>query len=218
MNDADELTGLSPPAIWDRFAAHFLCLNPEVQFGLAQDEAELETVFRLRYATVVEKGWRTPGDLPNGLERDAYDARALQVVGRNTEGQIVATVRLVLPQAGQRLPIEAAFDLTIEPHSQVVDVGRAIVTPACTDSQRHLAFLGLLCQSWFEIRARGLHEMCGAATKSMLRLYRLMDIHWAVLGDARTYWNEVRLPCKLDLDKTVDAYLQRHRDMLSLPS
>ena len=126
-------------------------------------------------------------------------------------------MRLVLPLAGARLPLEDAFDLTIDPPLQVVDVGRAIVAPAVGDSQRHLVFLGLLCQSWVEIRARGLHEMCGAATRSMLRLYRLMDIHWMVLGEARPYWNEVRLPCKLDLDRTVAAYLDRHRDQLAPP-
>ena len=217
MSDRDDLAGLSPPAVWDRFAAHVLGLNQDVRFGLARDEAELAAAFRLRYATVVEKGWRAPDELPNGVERDAYDARALQVVGRNTEGVIVATVRLVLPLAGARLPLEDAFDLTIEPSLQVVDVGRAIVAPAVSDSQRHLAFLGLLCQSWVEIRARGLHEMCGAATKSMLRLYRMMDIHWTVLGEARPYWNEVRLPCQLDLDRTVAAYLARHRDLLAPP-
>jgi N-acyl-L-homoserine lactone synthetase len=214
MSDFDDLAGLAPPAIWDRFAARFLRLNEAAQFGLAQDESELEAVFRLRYATVVEKGWRDPDTMPGGLERDAYDDRALQVVGRDSSGTIVATVRLVLPESGQRLPLEADFDLTVEPRLRVVDVGRAIVSLGDDASQRHLVFLGLLCQSWVEIRARGLHEMCGAATKSMLRLYRLMGVHWTVLGEARPYWNEQRLPCKLDLDRTVAAYLARHHDLL----
>lgn len=212
MSKADDLADLSPPAIWDRFTAQFLRMNADVQFGVAQDDAELEAVFRLRYETVIEKGWGRPEDFPDGLERDIYDERAIHIVGHTADGVLVATGRVVLPASGLRLPTEDFFDLEIEPRQQVVDTGRGIVTHS---HQRHLVFLGLMSQSWVEMRARGFHEICGSMTKSMLRLYRLMDIPWTVLGDARLYWGEERFPCKFDLAGTVDAYLKRHRDVLS---
>jgi N-acyl-L-homoserine lactone synthetase len=212
VSQPDELSNLSPSDVWDRFAGQFLRLNVGVQFGVAQDDAELEAVFRLRYTTVIEKGWGQPEDFPNGLERDVYDERAIQIVGHNTDGLLVATGRVVLPAPGKRLPTEDFFDFEIEPRQQVVDVGRGIVA---SSSQRHLVFLGLMSQSWVEMRARGFHDICGTMTRSMLRLYRLMDIPWTVLGEASPYWGEQRLPCKFDLAGTVEAYLSRHRDMLA---
>ena len=211
MSGSDDLSRLAPPDIWDQFSRQFLRLNEDIQFGVAQDDAELEAVFRLRYATVIEKGWGQPADFPDSLECDVYDERAIQIVGRNREGAIIATGRVVLPTPGARLPTEDFFDLIIEPYQQVVDVGRGIVT---TGNRSHQIFLGLMSQSWIEVRQRGYCEICATMTKSMLRLYRRMDIPLTVLGNSRPYWNEQRFPCKFDLEGTVQAYLAHHRNML----
>ena len=213
MSELNDISKLSPPAVWDKFADKFLQMSESIQFSVAQSEAELESVFRLRYATVIEKGWSQPEDFPDGLEHDIYDERAVQIIGRNSGGTLVATGRVVLPLPDKRLPTEDFFDLTIKPVQQVVDVGRGIVA---TTSQRHLVFLGLMSQSWVELRQRGFHEICGTMTKSMLRLYRLMDIPWIVMGDALSYYGEQRFPCKFDLEGTVAAYLSRHHDMLEI--
>jgi N-acyl-L-homoserine lactone synthetase len=215
MSQQDELATLSPPDIWDRFTQQFLRMNVDTQFRVVRDGAELEAVFRIRYITVIEQGWSQPEDFPDGLERDVYDERAIHIVGHNADGVLVATGRVVLPAPRKHLPTEDFFDIEIEPRQQVVDVGRGIVR---SSEQRHLVFLGLMSQSWTEMRARGFHEICGSMTKSMLRLYRLMDIHWNVLGESRPYWGKQRFPCKFHLTKTIEAYVSRHSDILTSDS
>ncbi len=211
MNHSDEFAKLSPPLLWDRFAQHFLDMNEDVAFGVAETATELETVFRQRYSVVTENGWAQPSDYPDGLERDEYDARAIQIIGRNVQGDIIASGRVVLPVPNKQLPTEDFFHLIIEPKHQVVDVGRGIVTES---DQRHVLFLGLMSQAWVEIRQRGFHEICGAMTPSMLRLYRMMDIPWIILGDKKSYWGEKRIPCKFDLTQTAKTYLAKHRAIL----
>ena len=67
-----------------------------------------------------------------------------------------------------------------------------------SDAQ-HKLFLGLMSFAWQAMRARGYCHVCAAMTGSMLRLYRLMGIHWQVLGEPRPYWGEQRYPCRYDL-------------------
>src|SRR5258707_11385790 len=83
----------------DAFAAQRIALAAPIRFDVAQSPAELEAVYRLRYQVAIERGWATPADMPDGLERDAYDDRAVQIVGWDKEGS-VAVVRLVFPHSG----------------------------------------------------------------------------------------------------------------------
>src|SRR5690242_3760282 len=104
-----------------------------VRFALARTPAEMEAAFRLRHRVVVEAGWRTAADMPDGLERDEYDDdHAAQIVGWN--GPLaVATARVVPPVAGRPLPTEASFGFVAEPRGRVADAGRLIVAPEHRD-------------------------------------------------------------------------------------
>jgi hypothetical protein len=83
-----------------------------IHFTVAQSEAERQAAYRLRYQTVIERGWLKPEDLPNGVEYDKYDDQAIQILGWDGE-KAVATCRLILPAPGLRLPTEVAFDLQV---------------------------------------------------------------------------------------------------------
>ncbi len=206
----DELTLERAAAIWDEFTRQFIALSPTVRFATAQSPAEREAIYRARYAEVIREGWAQPGDLPDGLERDEYDEGALHMIGWEG-GRIVIVGRLVFPSPDHPLPTEAAYGLEIAPRLQVVDTGRAILLQPSRSDPQHRLFLGLMSFAWQEMRARGFCHVCAAMTGSMLRLYRLMGIHWDVLGEARPYWGELRYPCRYDLVRTVQAYMP-HRE------
>ena len=146
--------------------------------------------------------------MPDGLERDDYDDEAVQMVGWEGD-QMIIVGRLALPSDERPLPTEASYDIEISPYGQVVDAGRAILLHSDRSDPQHKLFLGLMSFAWHEMRARGYEHVCATMTRSMLRLYRLMGIHWEVLGEPRPYWGERRYPCKYDLVQTVQSFIKQ---------
>ena len=190
--------------ILDGMARHTLGLSPGLRFGLAQTPDELEAVFRLRYAEVIERGWAEPDTLSTGLERDAYDDGALQVVVWDGS-QLAAITRLVLPQPDRLLPTEAAFDLRVEPQGRVVDAGRTVIAAPYRQDPRHRLLRGLIGQCWLEIRARGFADICAVLTLPIIRLYDSVGFHGTILGAPRPYWGEDRYPYRFDMIKTAEV-------------
>ena len=176
----------------DALAAQLIARAVPLVFSVAQSPAEREAVYRLRYSIVVEKGWAKPEDYPDGLERDAYDDTAVQIVAWDAD-ELAAAARLVLPVPGHPLPTEEAFGLKIESRTQVMDVGRTCVAQAYRDAQ-HRVLAGLLGRTWIEMRARGCTEACGIFASSVVRMYRGMGFHVAILGAPRLFWGVERCP------------------------
>jgi N-acyl amino acid synthase of PEP-CTERM/exosortase system len=79
------------------FAEH---LTAEVAVGRAQRH----DAFRLRYQVYcLEKGFEDASRFPDGLERDRFDARAVQMLVRHRHsGTAVGAVRLILPDRSAR--------------------------------------------------------------------------------------------------------------------
>src|SRR3989304_5818130 len=102
----------------DALAAQLIARAAPLMFSVAQSRAEREAVYRLRYSIVVEKGWARPADFPDGVERDAYDDTAVQVVAWDDD-TLAAATRLVPTAPGHPLPTEEAFGLKIEPRTQM---------------------------------------------------------------------------------------------------
>ncbi|NDJ78133.1 MAG: hypothetical protein GYB65_17935 [Chloroflexi bacterium] len=204
----DDLTVVRAAEIWDAFTQQFMRLSPNVHFALAQTPKEREAIYRMRYAEVIQKGWAKPEDMPDGLECDEYDDEALHMVGWEDERMVIVG-RLVFPSPHRPLPTEAEYGLEITPSQQVVDTGRAILFQAERSDAQHKLFLGLMSFAWQEMRKRGYCHVCASMTASMLRLYRLMSIHWDVLGEARDYWGKPRYPCKYNLVETARSFMKR---------
>lgn len=197
--------------ILSEVSAIALVLAEPVRFRVANTAREREAAFRLRYDAVMEHGWAKPEDYTDKLERDEYDDMAVHIVG--WDGEIaVATTRLVFPHTGHLLPIEAAFDLQIEPHGRVVDMGRVVVAPLYRNKEKRI--LGaLLAAAWNEIVARGFIEACGAfATEPLIRLYRSMGFTITPLAPPRQYWGGERIPIHFDVTASAEAlatYVER---------
>lgn len=204
----DELTIARAAEIWDEFTQQFMALSPDIRWTTAQSAEERESIYRARYEEVIRQGWAAPEDMPDGLEHDEYDDEALQMAGWDGD-QMIIVGRLAFPSTGRALPTEASYEIEIAPHGQVVDAGRAILLHADRSDPKHKLFLGLMSLAWHEMRARGYYHVCATMTRSMLRLYRLMGIHWVVLGEPRPYWGELRYPCKYDLVQTVQSFVKQ---------
>jgi N-acyl-L-homoserine lactone synthetase len=180
----------------DQVAQQLIARAAPLRFRLACSAEDRAAVFRLRFETVVKQGWATVADFPSGLERDAYDDESVLVAGWHDEA-LAATARLVFPEASHPLPIEQEFGLVIEPRGSTADLRRAIVT-APYRSRRHTVYAALLARCWLEVRSRGLHRVCGAATAAWLKRYRQLGLPVRALGPAKQYWGEERYPLLLD--------------------
>jgi hypothetical protein len=156
---------------------------------------ELEAVLELRRAFVVSHGWGEP-DVPeeHAVELAAWDDDAL-----------VGTIRLVLPAPGRLLPVEEEFSLVVEPPGRVVEVGRLLIAEGFRGDPAHAAWGALFAQSWFEVRARGMAVMAGAAAPGLVARYRALGLPFEILGPARVHRGIERHPVRLDPAQITDA-------------
>jgi N-acyl-L-homoserine lactone synthetase len=165
-------------------------------FRVATTSAQRETAYRLRYRCVIEQGWAGAEEFPDGLERDEHDERAIQILAWDG-ATVVGTIRLVTPVPGAALPIEAAFDLRVEPVGRVVDGGRLVVASECRADLSLKVLRGLLTRLWLEAHARGYDAIAATAPARLAVLYRRLGVQVEVLGPARFHWGEERLPLLL---------------------
>ena len=187
-----------PPGIaaLDALAGQLL-LRAGVRIGVAHTISELGAVHRLRHRDVSADGWAGAERAPDGLEPDPYDDHALQLAAwRGTA--LVATMRLVLPVPGRRMPTETAFGLDLEPRGEVVDVGRLLVGPAFRGDPAHRAWGGLFALAWQESRARSYTVMAGIASKQLVERYRSLGITVEILGPSRMDAGTELAPIRLD--------------------
>jgi predicted GNAT family N-acyltransferase len=175
-----------------RVAHHLLAAAAPVRFTVAMSEADRHALYALRYAVVVDEGWIDPAAVPQGMERDAHDERAVHLIGWDDD-VMAATARLVFPSPGERLPTEEAFGLRVAPAGEVVDLGRGVVARPYR-GRGHATFVGLLAAAWLKARAQGFVRLCGTSAPSMLPHYRAMGFHVDVLGGSRGGWGGERGP------------------------
>jgi hypothetical protein len=168
------------------------------EYRLALDDRDRDISYRIRGEMVLRQGWSRPEDLPGGRERDAYDERALHVLG--WDGDVpMSTGRIVLPP---QLPTEDSCGLVVEPVGKVVDVGRMCVVGSYQGLE-HAAFVGLMCRLYLEMRAQGYAVACGMMSARAQVLVRHLGLRLEQLGPEREYWNEVRTPVRFSLLSSV---------------
>jgi N-acyl-L-homoserine lactone synthetase len=193
-----DATGAGAAAL-DRLAERLLAAAAPLRVDVARDARELEAVFRLRYEHVVAEGWARADELPEGLERDAFDGDATQIAAWDGEA-LVGTLRLVLPSEGRRLPVEEAFGVVLEPRGRVVDVGRLLIAERHRGEPAHRAWGALFARCWLEARAAGFTVLGGTATAGLVERFRALGLAFEILGPAQAYWGEERHPVRLDPD------------------
>ena len=172
------------------------------RFTVASNDATRELAYRLRYQAVIKQGWARERDLPDGLERDEYDNRAIHVLCWDDD-IAVATGRLVPP--GKQLPTELVCNITVEPQGRVMDVGRMAVARS-HQSHQHSVFLALLARLYLEVQQHGCDAGCGLVSARARSLMRLLGFELDVLGDERPHWGEMRAPVRFGVvAKTTQA-------------
>lgn len=193
----------SPPraedglAALDRLSERLIAIAPPVRVAVAGRRADREAAYALRFRQVVADGWAPAKRFPDGLERDAHDADAVQVCAWEGD-ELVGTLRLVLPVPGRLLPVEEAFGLRVEPAGAVAEAGRLVIDPAHRGDAAHRVWGALFARAWLTMRGRGLSVLAGAATLSMIERLRALGLPFEVLGPARRFWGEERHPVRLD--------------------
>jgi N-acyl-L-homoserine lactone synthetase len=195
-----------PAATIERLAARALANLAPLVFEVAQTAADRDAVLRMRYDTVVEEGWMTPEDHPDGRERDEYDDEAIFIVCRDA-GAIVGSMRLVPPSPSRPLPTEREFSIRARPPGQVPEVGRIIVTPAARPGRSHLVLGGLCARGWLESRALGYDRAISTAASEVIDLYRSVGMRITVLGPAQLHWGTQRAPIQITGDEASFAFL-----------
>jgi hypothetical protein len=180
----------------DDIAARLLARVAPIRYAVASTERQRLDAFLLRYRAVMDRGWAPPEELPDGLERDADDERAV-LIGAWDGAIPVATARLIFPDPAHPLPVESAFDVTVEPVGRVVSVDRITVDRSSRDAGSRL-LLGLFASCWLEIRKRGYHIWAGTQSAGATRLYHRLGFEVTVLGPPRVYWGEERFPVRFD--------------------
>lgn len=199
-----EITGVHDPAFHAALDQLVAAAAP-VQFALAATESDRKAMFRLRAQVVIDRRWRPAAEFPDGMEHEADDDRALHLGGWLGD-DLVAAARLIEPAPGELLPNEKEFDLVVEPRGRVVHLDRLIVARRQTDPS-HRIHLALLAAAARETLARGYDVWAGIESRPMIRLLRLMNFPMQILGPARPYWGEDRLPVRFPLADAIPGLI-----------
>jgi len=162
------------------------------RFTIASDEAARDVAYRLRYRTIVDRGWHDYAECRDGRAHAPFDPEAVHVVGWDGNTPI-ATGRLVLPR--DTLPTELACDIAIEPRGRVVDVSRMTVARS-HQGPGHSAFLALLARLYLEVRAHGFPFACGVMSPQARSVLRLLALSVELLGPDRPHWGGPRAPVR----------------------
>jgi len=190
----------------DALAAKLIERARPIRFAVAHSPEELEGIHRLRCRIVLKREWATQEDLPDGLERDEYDARAVHIAA--WDGDVLAgTSRLILPLPGRPLPTEALTGLEMAPRGRVADVGRVCVATAYSHASHRVSW-GLLGRTWLEMRGRGLTDACCMVTPGVARMYQSWGLRVIKLGASRLYSGEERYPALIRPAESVHSLIR----------
>lgn len=201
----------SSVAVADRIAEKVIEAVP-YRLELARSEAEREAAFRLRCQTVIEMGWGTPEEFPDGVEKTEEDERASHVLAWDGD-ELVGTARVVPPREGRRLPLEVEFGVRVDPRE--VEVGRTVVVPRLRGATGHTLVVALFARCWQEMRALGFTDLVSAVPPRMIELYRSLGFTVIELGASREHWGEERVPVRFDVTGSVPAL---RRNLLGTPT
>jgi N-acyl amino acid synthase of PEP-CTERM/exosortase system len=176
------------------------------------DKALLQQIYRLRYRVYCnERGYLQEAACPDQMERDQFDPQSVQFAAIHTNGQIVGTVRLILPGQKQ-LPIEEHYPKTLgirheNPHHKYAEISRlAINRDYCleeekavfnrTDANRlthhpkpsiqrymHCITFGLIVKIYEECKQQNIHYLYAMMKKCFWLLLKMNGIVFMKMGE-----------------------------------
>ena len=161
-------------------------LQKELYFKVADSDFELQNCYRLRYKVYCEeKRWISPSDFPDKMERDEYDAKAVQVIAMNEDFKIVGTMRILREADFSRLPYQdhPAMNGNKVLADKAAELSRFVVT---ADQSRYYVVKGLLRAVYQTSRKMGIDNWIFMYEPSLKRL----------LASFKFYTDPVCLPTK----------------------
>lgn len=177
----------------DAIADRLLASIAPLRIGPTVDTDDLDTMYCLRGAEVIERGWAPPEDLPDGRDRDEYDAEAVQFAVRHDD-QVVGTCRVLLPTHHRLLPIEREFGLQLEPKGRVVQWSRLVLQQRYRGDPQHRLAMACYGAMYLETARRGYTAFAGVMSKPLLEIFRGMGVTIEVLAEPRLVEGEMRYP------------------------
>lgn len=165
------------------------CFRATYAVQLADTPSLIREVFRLRHQVYcLERGYEPD---KGGLETDEFDGHARHaVVCNRRNGEIVGTVRLILPVAARArgLPIQQVCPpqlLAGLPVATTAEVSRFAVSRKrrdCNTAADPLLRLGLVQGLVRMSHTFGITHWCAVMERSLLRLLRTTAIHFSPIG------------------------------------
>jgi hypothetical protein len=178
----------------DQVASLVLASAVPVEVDVVRSVEDLNATYRMRHDFLGAIGFSDFKHPAEGLEKDAYDDHAVHIAAKYAD-LVVGTIRLIFPQEGELLPMEADFGVRIEPVGGVVELGRLIVAHEYR-GHRHQVSGALLARAWIEMRSSG-YSMCGAAvSREKIDLYKGMGIALEILRGPLMHWGQERFLCR----------------------
>jgi hypothetical protein len=160
------------------------------------DPHQRRAAYALRAEAAVEAGWLEPDELPDGLERDAADERAVQIVAL-AGGRVVGTLRVASDPADVAAEL-LAHDVDL-PVDGTVLAGRLVVARDWRARSREVT-VGLYAEMVRVALEAGAVRGLSFVTESAVRWYRLAGIPLKLVGPPRPVTGVMRSPAVFDVE------------------
>jgi len=176
-------------------AARISKLNTDFRISIAKSQVDFTELHRLRYEVFCFQRRILIGQ--NGTEGDPYDATSRHVLLRRADGELVGTVRLVLPKPGsldQSFPMQRVSDpvlLSGIPLATTGEISRFCLSRDRRDSAEHadtVLRLGLMKGIARASAEARLTHWCAVMEKGLLRLLHLAAIRFEPVGPPIEYF------------------------------
>jgi N-acyl amino acid synthase of PEP-CTERM/exosortase system len=176
-------------------AARISKLKTDFRATFADCADDFDELHRLRYDVFCAQRKILNG--ANGIESDVYDRTSRHVILRRHDGEMVGTVRLVLPIRGrleQSFPMQRVCDPTILsqlPLDTTGEISRFCLSRDRRDSAEHadaVLRLGLMKGILQASNEAGLTHWCAVMEKGLLRLLQLAAIWFEPVGPQIEYF------------------------------
>jgi N-acyl-L-homoserine lactone synthetase len=178
--------------------------DAEIEVRPAVGDEERLACFALRAEAALESRWVDADTLPGGLERDAYDDAAVQIVAC-CDGRVVGTLRIV--DAADDVAALLAEHAVALPVAGTLVVGRLVVARDLRRRSREIT-VGFYAAIVRHALAVGAQRAVTFAAENAIRFYRLAGFPLKIVGPPTVVTGVTRYPALFDED-VFRAFLAR---------
>ncbi len=171
-------------------------------FRVSENEPILTRIYRFRCEILCDElGYFKKEDYPDGLEIDPYDAYSIQYAALDSQGELAATVRLIL-----KSPIGYPTENHMEIDDNIIkeldreklgEISRIFIKKEYrTIKSSKYIMRNFIKMIYEDMKLNGIEYTYGALEKSFFRLLRIYKMRYIVIGKLQEYGG-LRYPCIL---------------------